>query len=233
MKPIIILHQSQLGENIGMSARAMGNCGLDALRLSCPRPNWDRDKARAAAAGAAEIIDNLSVHDSLHDALSDCHHVFATSARRRNMPVRVIDPETAAQEILRCSGKVALLFGSESSGLDNDALSLADAMIEIPLHPDCTSLNLSQAVLLVAYHWWGNSRQDTLAEQPTATPATRAETIFLLERLEGLLDEKGFFTESNLRDVSWRNIQTMIHRKGLSTQEVQTLHGIFSALIRR
>ena len=232
IKPIVILHQAQLGENIGMSARAMGNCGLETLRLSTPRANWDRAKARAAAAGAAEIIDDLTVHDSLSDALADCTRVFATSARRRNMPVRVIAPETAAQEMLNCSGKVALLFGAESSGLDNDAISLADAMIEIPLNPACTSLNLSQAVLLVAYSWWRKSLQDTPENDSSREPAPRAETAYLLARLEDLLEEKGFFTEPKLREVSWRKIQAMIHQSGFNTHEIQTWHGIFSALIR-
>ena len=211
----------------------MGNCGLTALRLSTPRLNWDRTKARAAAAGAAEIIDNLCVHDDLPDALADCTTVFATSARRRNMPVRVIDPETAAQEMRNCSGKVGLLFGAESSGLDNDAISLADAIIEIPLSPACTSLNLSQAVLLVAYSWWRKSPQYIPRDATPRVPATRVETAFLLERLEGLLEEKGFFTDPKLRAVSWRKIQAMLHHGNFTTHEIQTWHGIFSALIRR
>ena len=231
--PIVVLHQAQLGENIGMSARAMGNCGLDTLRLSTPRPNWDRTKARAAAAGAAEVVDQLSVYESLPDALADCTRVFATSARRRNMPVRVIDPVTAGQEILNCSGKVGLVFGAESSGLDNDAISLADAIIEIPLNPACTSLNLSQAVLLVAYSWWSQSGRHVEQEAVVREPATRGETAFLLSRLEGLLEEKGFFTEPKLREVSWRKIQAMMHHSSFTPQEIQTWHGIFSALIRR
>ena len=233
-KPIVVLHRVQLGENIGMSARAMGNCGLENLRLSSPRQGWDRDKARAAAAGAAQVVDGLEVYASLPSALADCSVVLATSARRRNVSLRVIDSEMAAQEIHTASGRVALLFGAESTGLDNDSISLADAVIEIPLNPDCTSLNLSQAVLLVAYAWWRRLGQCCVErKKKTHVSATRRETAYLLARLEGLLASKEFFTDENLRPVLWRNVRAMIHRSGFSTQEVQTWHGIFSALLRR
>lgn len=230
--PFVVLHQAQLGENIGMAARAMANCGLSELRLSAPRAGWDREKAEAASKGAKAIIEHLRVTENLPTALADCQRVYATSARRRDMSVRVIDAETAAQEIHASQGRVALLFGAENSGLDNDAISLADAVIEIPLHPDCTSLNLSQAVLLVAYAWW-QKRADVALETPSHIPARREEAMYFLGRLESGLEQQGFFTDQHLRPVMWRNIQAMFHRAQFTSQEVQTWHGIITALLRR
>ena len=226
--PVVVLHRAQLGENIGMSARAMANCGLSTLRLATARPGWNRVKARAAAAGGAAVVDQLEQHATLPEALADRTLVFASSARRRNMAVRTVSPDEAATEICTGHHHVALLFGAESTGLDNDAISLADAVISIPVDSACASLNLSQAVLLIGHAWWRRQAATPLADQPETAP--RAELAFLLNRLEKMLDQRGYFAEPAMRPVMWRNIQTMFHRGGFTRQEVQTLHGILGCL---
>ena len=227
--PVVVLHRAQLGENIGMSARAMANCGLETLRLANARPGWDRLKARAAAAGGAAVVDQLEQYATLPEALADRTLVFASSARRRSLAVRTVSPDEAAAEICAGHNRVAFLFGAESTGLDNDAISLADAVISIPVNPACASLNLSQAVLLTGHAWWQRQPDAVcVAERPEAAP--RAELAFLLERLEEMLDQRGYFVEPAMRPVMWRNILAMFHRGGFTRQEVQTFHGILRCL---
>ena len=150
--PVVILDAPQLGENIGFTARAMLNCGLTELRLVRPRDGWPNPAAEAAAAGADRVIADAAVFDNLEAAIGDCHRVYAATARRREQVKRILTPRAAAAEIRSAPAagepKTGLLFGPERSGLDNDAVSLADAVIEVPLNPEFSSLSLSQAVLL-------------------------------------------------------------------------------------
>ncbi len=156
MQPAIVLVRPQLGENIGFAARAMANFGLTDLRLVAPRDGWPNDKAHAAAAGAAFLIDQAKIYESIEDAVGELNFVLAATARPREMVKTVLAPESAARE-LRRRGRAAersgILFGPERSGLDNDDIALADAIVTAPVNPEFASLSLPQAVLLFGYEW--------------------------------------------------------------------------------
>src|SRR6266481_8751642 len=154
--PVIILVRPQLGENIGMAARAMLNCGLSRLRLVSPRDGWPNPKAERAASGADVVLDKAKVFDAVGEAVADLERVVATTARNRELTQRIVTPRQAAAEMRGWIGqteKVGILFGPERTGLTNDDMVYADTALSIPLNPQFSSLNIAQAVLLVAYEW--------------------------------------------------------------------------------
>jgi len=233
--PAVILIDPQLGENIGMVARAMLNCGLTDLRLVRPRDGWPSEPAEAAAAGATEVIATARIYDTTLDAVTELRRVYATTGRPRGMVKTILTPRAAAEEMrgLSVSGTdCGVLFGPERSGLVNDDIALADAVIEVPLNPDFRSLNLAQAVLLVGYEWFqlgagiGPRRIDT----GEGLPATKAEMVNFYERLEAALDETGFLFPPEKRPRMVRNLRNLFDRAELTDAEVKTLHGIISAL---
>jgi tRNA/rRNA methyltransferase len=236
--PVVVLVEPQLGENIGFAARAMLNCGLTELRLVQPRDGWPNERARAVAAGADAVIDGARVFERTADALGDLSRVFAASARHRDMIMPVMTPRRAAEELrletaagLRCG----LLFGPERSGLDNDDLSLADTIVQVPLNPAFSSLSLPQAVLVLAYEWF-QSGDDTPPEDLVigrAEPADKAELLNFLGRLESALEESGFLQVAEKRPGMMRNIRNIFQRARLTDQEVRALHGVVSALAFR
>lgn len=239
--PIVILVRPQLGENIGTAARAMMNCGLTEMRLVAPRDDWPNPKAVAAASGADAIVGAATVFDTAADAVADLNRVYATTARRRDMFKEVVTPRTAAADIVQAAGageRTGILFGPEAKGLNNDEVTLAGEIIEAPLNPHHTSLNLAQAVLLVGWEW---RMAQVAAEgrvlpaggaagEAEAVPATRADLIRLFEHLEGELDEAGFLYPPDKRPVMVRNLRNMLHRAHLTEQEVRTLRGVVKAL---
>lgn len=235
--PAIILVDPQLGENIGTSARAMLNCGLTDLRLVRPRDGWPSDKARAAASGADKVIDGARLYDSTADAIADLNRVYATTARQRGMIKRVTTPRRAASEMRKSSAggqKIGILFGRERSGLENDDIALADAVIAVPLNPGFASLNLAQAVLLVGYEWF-QAGDKTPASQLIVNetqPATKAELANFFTQLEKRLIASGFLRNEEKRPSMVRNIRNLFQRAGLTRQEVNTLHGIVGDLAR-
>eukprot|EP00752_Nemacystus_decipiens_P001082 g1082.t1 len=226
-----------MGENIGMAARAMLNCGLSEMRLVRPRDGWPSEKARETCSGAYEVIDGVRVYETTADAVADLTRVYATTARPREMVARVLTPRAAAAEMRREAAagepRAGVLFGGERSGLANEDVSLADTIITAPLNPGFTSLNLAQAVLLVAYEWFA-------AGDPT--PAERLETNLsevarkesldnFIDRLGALLDEGGFFRSAPMRPTVLRNIRNLFQRARPTEQEVATLHGIMNAAV--
>ena len=155
--PVVILVEPQLGENIGMAARAMGNFGLTRLRIVKPRDGWPNVSAQRAAAGADHILDKVELFDTVEQAVADCTLLFATTARAHDQAKPVIGPQQAAQEIVReiaAAGQVGLLFGRERAGLLNEEVALSDFIITFPVNPAFASLNLAQAVLLMGYEWF-------------------------------------------------------------------------------
>jgi tRNA/rRNA methyltransferase len=233
--PTVILVEPQLGENIGFTARAMLNCGLTSLRLVKPRDGWPNPAAEAAAAGADAVIEGAEVFETVESAIEDLQRVFAATARRREQIKRVLTPRSAALELRDALDTTdGLLFGPERSGLDNDAVALADAVIEVPLNPDFSSLSLPQAVLIVAYEWRmaGISAEGDIISINDAAPATKAELHGLFARLEGALDDGGFFHVEEKRPITVRNIRNIFQRAGLTDQEVRTLQGIVTSLRR-
>jgi len=242
--PAIILVEPQLGENIGMAARAMLNCGLTELRLVKPRDGWPSEDAAAAAAGADTVIDEARVFETTADAVADLQLVFATTARPRDMTSRLVPPAAAALEIrafmaggMESGGKAGVLFGREAKGLKNDDVVLADAIIMIPVNPAFSSLNLAQAVFAVGHEWFktGAGAGDQPApgglSMPKETrPADKAELLGLFEHLEDELEKSGFFHVPEKRAVMSRNLRNLLQRAGLTEQEVRTLRGVISSL---
>lgn len=235
--PAVVLVETQLAENIGMAARAMLNCGLTDLRLVRPRPAWPNDKARAASAGADAVIETARVFETTAEAIADLDLVLAATARPRDMVKRVATPERAAAEMRArhaAGGRAGLLFGKEAWGLDNDDVALADAIVQVPLNPAYSSLNVAMAVLVVGYEWF-KAADATPAEQtpvPKDTrPATKAEMQGLFDHLETELDACGFLRVTEKRPIMVRNLRTMLARAGLTEQEVRTLRGVVSGLV--
>lgn len=238
--PVIILFKTQLGENIGMCARAMLNCGLDQLRLVAPRDGWPNESARATAADADFVLDNARCFETLEAAISDCHKIYATTARPRSqqlpsLPVSDAIEEIQAQAKGTPSQQSAILFGPEASGLDNDALSRADALIHFPMNPSFNSLNLAQAVLLFSWEWRRAEAETPIplkAPSLPNIPSSKQELIAFLDRLECELDKSGFFLTSELRPDTVRKLRTIFTRANPSEQELRMLHGIITALKR-
>ena len=244
--PVVILVNPQLGENIGTAARAMANFGLWRLRLVDPRDGWPNERARKAASGADFIIDKVEVFETLEEAIADLHFVYATTARPRGMTKKVITPEEAGHDMHARVGKgqrLGLLFGRERWGLTNDEISLADVIVTAPVNPDFASLNIAQAVLLVAYEWYRHIAGEGVGmgtaeapparpglQMPDSRPATRAELIGLFEHLEEALEEADYFRARDMKPVIVRNLRNMLERAELSEQEVRTLRGIIRAL---
>ena len=233
--PYVILVEPQLGQNIGMVARAMLNSGWSRLRLVKPRDGWPNSEAVAASSGALTVIENAVVYETTAEAVADLQKVYATTARLRDMTNRVLTPKAAAPEMYGFSEsglKTGILFGPERTGLTNDDVSLADTIIEVPLNPSFKSLNLSQAVLLVAYEWF----QLTVEGPPERLEygdteiADKASLQNFLTRLENGLTEAGFFKSPDMKPIMIRNIHNIFQRVALTEQEVRTMHGIVETL---
>jgi tRNA/rRNA methyltransferase len=234
--PAIILSHPQMGENIGAAARAMKNFGLSELVLIAPKCEWPNDRAQMVASGASDIINAAKVYATAEDALAPYNLVLATTARDRDIVKEIHTPAAAAARLRAASGagaKTAILFGGERAGLDNDEMSLADAVITIPT-ADFWSLNLGQAVLLLSYEWL-KSADATPASRTRASiavPATRAELVGLFEHLERELDAAEFFFPPAKKDAMVKNIRAMILRSGLTDQQARTIRGMIVALVR-
>ena len=233
--PAIILIDPQLGNNIGAAARAMLNCGLKDLRLVRPRDGWPNTAAVKMASGATEVLNNTKVFGSTLEAVSDLNLVLATTARMRDLSKTVLSPKQAADWVIdhhANAGRSGILFGPERSGLVNDDIVMADAVINVPLNPDFSSLNLAQAVLLVGYEWFQNGIKPKILDQETgrAMAAKVSEREYFYERLESELDKSGFLYPDHLAPTIKKNLRSMFNRTGLTQQEVRTLHGILTAL---
>ena len=228
----------------------MANFGLAELRLVAPREGWPNEKARAAAAGADRILDGARLCAGLEAAVGDLNYLLATTARPRGMMKPVLTPEAAATELVRRvrdGERCGVLFGPERSGLDNEALSLADALVTAPVDPSFASLSLPQAVLLFAYEWlkaqgpvselgratlYDGPASEGLKQRRTRS-ATRAELFALFDHLESELDQSGFLYPPEKRPGMVRAIRNMFHRMGATDQDVRTWRGIITAISGR
>ncbi len=236
-KLAIILAEPQLGENIGAAARAMANFGLTDLRLVAPRDGWPNAKAEAMAAGANFVLETAHVFDSVAQAIGELHFVLAATARDRAVAKPVLTPLEAS---MRLRGAAAagqsggILFGGERSGLSNDEVALADAVITIPTDPGFPSLNLGQAVLLTLYEWFkaGDATPPCRIDHGAGLPATRSELFRLFTHLEDELDKGGFLYPPGNRSGMVRNLRAILHRAQLTDQEVRTLRGVIVALTK-
>jgi len=230
-KPVIVLVRPQLGQNIGKAARAMLNFGLTELRLVNPRDGWPNPEAGPAASGADVVLEQAQVFETTEAAIADCNLVFASTVRRRDLVMPVAGPEEMAERIADSTGRSAILFGPERSGLETEDVALADAIVTVPINPDFGSLNLAQAVILLAYEW---SRRADLA-QPTVKesepPATHGDLEGLIEHLNGELDAKGYFHPPSRTQATKNTLRTIFTKAGWSTREIKAVRGIIRALV--
>lgn len=235
--PVVILVRPQLADNIGACARAMANGGLFHLRLVAPRDGWPQDKAWRNASGAQRLLDEATVCGSVAEAVSDLHHVLATCPRPRHIIKPVLTARGAAAELRAICGRdlrAGILFGPERAGLDNDDMAHADALVRYPLNPDFMSLNLAQAVMIMAYEWW--LADDQTLPRVLMTNETHVGTKTQLENflahLTAELDACGFLSNLAKRPGMVRNIRHFFQRGEVTEQELRTLHGVVTELAR-
>jgi len=233
--PVVILVRPQLGENVGAAARAMLNFGLRDLRLVRPQCGWPNVKALQAASGATEVLNRLQLFDGVAAAAADLHRLYATTARQRDIAKPVVTAAEAAREAraaLEAGERVGILFGPERTGLSNDDLIYADAVVSVPVNPDFFSLNLAQAVLLVAYEWFESGgaipeRRETL---PAGRRATKGELKRLLDHLIAELDAVDFFRTADRRQSMSRALKLIFARADLHEPDVHLLRGVIKDL---
>jgi len=233
--PIVVLVEPQLGENIGAAARAMANFGLSQLRLVNPRQGWPNDKARMMATGAGRVIDAVMLYPTVAAAIADCSFVLATTARAHDQAKPVIGPAQAAALTAPRIGRgenVALLFGRERNGLENDEVALADAIVTLPINPAFASLNLAQAVVIVAYEWFKLVGAGILpfATPNKSAPAPKQQLLAFFESIERELEKVEFFRPPDKRETMQINLRNIFTRMQPTQQDVQTLHGVIMAI---
>ena len=236
--PPVILCRPQLGENIGLAARAMLNCGLTELRLVAPRDGWPNERARASAAGADVVLDGARVYATLPEAVADLTHVLATTARPRDRTDLVLTPRAAGQELRALVARGArpgLLVGPEREGLTNDELSCADRIVTARLNPAFSSLNMAQAVLLLGYEWLEAGEPASAGRsigEPAEEAAPKAELLGFLRRLEAELDACAETAGVVNEPPFGRNLRELFQRARPTRAELRTLHGVVSYLTR-
>ena len=240
LAPCIILVEPQLGENIGASCRAMLNFGVSDLRLINPRDGWPNIKANAMAAGALEDKTfNVTVYKDIKEATYDVSYLLATTARIRDMNKPVFNSKEGIDKLIIAQNqglKAGIIFGGEKSGLNNEDLVKADALINIENNQNFSSINLSMSVLLICYEWFFNiTKLDKLTDisiKNEKVMANKSELNYFIDRLVSILDSTNFFTPDEKRKVMINNIEAIFTRNNLTLQELNTLHGVISSIIR-
>ncbi|MCC6946313.1 MAG: TrmJ/YjtD family RNA methyltransferase [Bradyrhizobiaceae bacterium] len=233
--PAIILVEPQMGENIGAAARAMGNFGLTDLRLVRPRDGWPNQQAVRSASGADRVLENVRVFDSTKAAIADCTLLLATTAREHGQQKTIIDAEEAARRMqprIAAGETVGILFGRERTGLENYEVSLADCVVTLPVNPAFSSLNLAQAVLILAYEWFKLASGGALPfeTQHKAGPAPKEHLLAFFDSLERELERVDFFRPPEKRETMTINLRNLFHRLEPTLQDVQTLQGIIRVI---
>lgn len=235
--PSILLVRPQMGENIGASARAMLNFGLDRMRIVAPRDGWPNPAAVAMASGAGRVLDAATVHETIAEATQDTTFVFATTARTRELTKPVFAPEAAmrlAAEKIAEGGHVAVMFGPEAAGLENADIAQANATISVPVNPDFPSLNLAQCVLLLGYEWRRAAHEiEGMAMNMAASRWANGEEIAALaQHYEERLQEAGFFFPEHKEASMKLNLRNLWSRMPLTSTDVRVLHGVLRQLVR-
>lgn len=229
--PCFILVAPQMGENIGAAARVMANFGLADLRLVSPRDGWPNPAAETMSAGALPDVVRVTVFETVEQAIADCSLVLATTARPRGMEKPVLGASEAVTRIRATTARAGVLFGAERAGLPNEAVALSDAILSFPVAPGFGSLNLAQAVALIAH---ALAEAQAVGPPPAFegvdTPATREELIGMMEHFEAELDRAGFFFPEEKRAPMVQNLRNAFTRAGWTSQEVRTFRGAVKAL---
>ena len=236
-QPSFVLVRPQMGENIGAAARAMWNFGLDRLSVVAPRDGWPNPKAVAMASGAGRLLDQARLHHTTAEAIAESQFVFATTARSRDLTKKVYSPEAAmleARDRITAGQRVAVLFGPERAGLENEDIAKANAIISVPVNPDFPSLNLAQCVLLTAYEWRRATTEVTPVE--TAFAGTETASTIEIEKLaqhyEDRLESAGFFFPPEKADGMKTVLRNLWSRMPLTRADVQMLHGVLRQMVR-
>jgi tRNA/rRNA methyltransferase len=234
--PVVILVEPQLGENIGMAARAMGNFGLTRLRIVNPRDGWPNVHAKRAASGADHILDQATLFETVEQAVADCTLLFATTARAHDQAKPVVAPDAAAREIVAQigsgTGEVGILFGRERYGLQNEEVALANRIVTFPVNPGFASLNLAQAVLLMGYEWFKLSTAGALpfAMPERSEPASQHQMQAFFDNLVRELDKVEFLRPAEKRETMLVNLRNIFTRMDPTKQDMHTLHGVVMAI---
>jgi tRNA/rRNA methyltransferase len=233
--PIVVLVEPQLGENIGAAARAMANFGLSHLRIVKPLQGWPNEKARVMAAGADRILEAAAIYDSLPDAIGDCSFVLAATARNHDQAKPVVGAAEAASEMaprVKAGERVAIVFGRERNGLENHEVGLADRIVTLPVNPAFASLNLAQAVVIVAYEWFKHAGGGELpfAMPEKSPPAAKQQLDALFADLERELERVEFFRPEEKRGTMTVNLRNIFQRMAPTQQDIRTLHGVITAI---
>jgi tRNA/rRNA methyltransferase len=230
-KPAIVLVRPQLGQNIGKAARAMLNFGLTDMRLVAPRDGWPNPEAGPSASGADVVLEQAQVFSTVQDAIADCSLVFASTVRRRDLVMPVASPEQMADRIAASGERSAILFGPERSGLETEDVALANAIVTVPINPQFGSLNLAQAVILLAYEWSkrGQFVQPTIKD--LEPPAPHGDLEGLMGQLNQELEAKGYFFPASRTEATKNTLRTIFTKTGWSSREVKAVRGLVRALV--
>ena len=233
--PVLILVEPQLGENIGAAARAMANFGLSRLRLVAPHQSWPNAKARMMAAGADRILEAAELYDTMEAAIADCTFVLAATARAHDQAKPVVGAVEAAALMgprIAAGETVAVAFGRERNGLENDEIALADRILTLPVNPAFASLNLAQAVVVVAYEWFkmASGAKLPFAMPQKSAPAPKEQLLAFFASLESELERVEFFRPADKRQTMQINLRNIFARMAPTRQDIQTLHGVVMAI---
>ncbi|MET0444422.1 MAG: TrmJ/YjtD family RNA methyltransferase [Pseudorhodoplanes sp.] len=234
--PVVVLVEPQLGDNIGAAARAMANFGVSRLRLVKPLQGWPNERARVMASGADRILDDVELFDTLEAAIADCNYVVAATARSHDQAKPVMAADAVAQMSVSRVGQgetVALVFGRERNGLENDEVGLADAILTLPVNPAFASLNLAQAVAIVSYEWFKASAEGDLpfAMPEKSPPAPKEQLLAFFADLERELERIEYFRPHEKRGTMTVNMRNIFTRMQPTQQDIRTLHGVVMALV--
>lgn len=236
LQPAFVLIRPQMGENIGAAARGMWNFGLDRMRIIAPRDGWPNQKAVAMASGAGRLLDEAQIFEDTQGALADCDYVYATTARPRGLTKLVLTPEAAMQDARKRIGegqKVAVMFGPERSGMENDDIARANAIISVPVNPDFPSLNLAQCVLLTGYEWRREAVEvDASRVDAAGDWAEQIEIEKLSDHYEERLETARFFYPEHKAENMKLNLRNMWSRMPMTRADVQMLHGMMRQMVR-
>ncbi len=229
--PIIVLVRPQLGQNIGKAARAMLNFGLTEMRLVAPRDGWPNPDAGPSASGADVVLERATVCGTVAEAIADCAFVFASTVRRRDLVMPVLTPEAMAAQMATSGARTAILFGPERSGLETEEVALTNAIVTVPINPKFGSLNLAQAVILLAYEW---SKNIALAQPPVkdlASPAPHGEVEGMVAQLDEALSAKGYFYPAIRAQTTRNTLRTIFAKTSWTSPEVKAMRGVIRALV--
>ena len=236
--PVVILVEPQMGENIGMVARAMANFGLAELRLVNPRDGWPNEKATAAASNANHVIEATRVFATLEEAIADLNFLYATTARQRYGYKPVRSPVVAAQTLRArfvAGERSGVLFGRERWGLSNEEVALADEIVTFPVNPAFASLNIAQAVLLMSYEWMKSGMEDinvtSFAANPQR-PSTKSQLQGLFDHVEEALSARNYFHPIEKKPKMIDNLRAVFSRQGFTEQEISVMRGVISSIDR-